>query len=238
MPFPLDTDTEAAIAAGRIRSADLVDLYLRDGVGDPLVLRFWDQPGEASYPGTAALDGGTSNQTYQSMYGRMAIEKTIRFAASLSSEPLVITLDGSRSSDDADIVGQFVDADWHQARVRVRQVLVNIATSALHSLPAWEWHGLLDHRNLTSQTGEPQTWQVKCQGGLFRVRGRRMRTRSHEDQQRRDAGDQFYKGTARMVGIPLMWAKSPNNVPGIRSNGGSTNVGPAGNNGQSSEVAN
>src|SRR5690606_32315408 len=111
MPFPLDSDTEAAIAAGRIKTADLVDFYLRDSEGDPLTLRFWNWPDSASYPGTEDLDGSTAGNTYESMCARMGIAKGIRMAASLSSEPLVITLDGSRSDDDDDLVGKFVDAD-------------------------------------------------------------------------------------------------------------------------------
>lgn len=220
MPFPLDVDTEAAIAAGRIKTADLVDFYLRDGGGDPLILRAWTWPDSAVYPGTADLDGGTSNNTYESLYGRIQITKNIRMAAALSSEPMTITLDGSRSGDDEDWVGRFVDADWHQARVRVRSVMLNFATQALHALPHWEWRGLIDHRNLTLQDGKPASWEVKCQGSLFRVRGRRLKTRSHQDQQVRAAGDQFYKGTARMVGIPLMWGRLPAAIQGVQSNQG------------------
>jgi hypothetical protein len=219
MPFPLDSDTEAAIVAGRIKTADLVDFYLRDGADDPLTLRCWNRLDDAVYPGTTDLDGSTDNQTYQSMYGRIRVAKAIRMAASLSSEPIVITLDGSRSDDDDDWVGQFVDSTWHQARVRVRGVMINMATAALHSQPHWEWRGLIDHRNLTTQAGQPQKWEVKCQGGLFRVRGRRHTTRSQEDQQRRSAGDNFYNATALMVGVPLNWAKAPANIPGLKTNG-------------------
>lgn len=221
MPFPLDADTEAAILAGRIKTADLVDLYLKTSGGSALTLRCWNWPGEASYPGTTDLDGSTSNVTYASMEGRIRVAKAIRMAASLVSEPLLISLDGSRSDDDADWVGQFVDANWHQARVRVRSVMINLATAALHSLPHWEWRGLIDHRNLTSQADQEQTWEVKCQGGLFRVRGRRLNGRNHENQQKRAAGDLFYRGTPRMVGIPLIWARSPANIPGVSSVGGS-----------------
>lgn len=219
MPFPLDVDTEAAIAAGRIKPADLVDFYLRDGDGDPLTLRCWTWPGEATYPGTADLDGSTSDVTYESMYGRIVVPKGIRMAATLASEPLTLTLDGSRSDDDEDWVGRFVDATWHQARVRVRSVLRNFDTGALLSLPHWEWRGRIDQRNLTLKDGEPASWAVTCEGGLFRVRGRRLTTRSHQDQQKRLAGDLFYRGTPRMVGIPLMWARAPAPT-GVHTNGG------------------
>jgi hypothetical protein len=221
MAYSLDAATEAAMAAGQIKSADLYDFYLKTSGGADLKLRCWNWPGSTTYPGTVELDGSTSAQTYESMFGRVKAAWGLRMAASLSSEPLVITLDGSRSTDDADFVGKFVDADWHQRRVRVRRVLIDIATGALNAAPHHEWRGLIDHRNLTSQDDQKQTWEVSCQGGLFRVRGRRLRTRSHEDQQRRAAGDLFYAGTAKMVALPLIWAKAPANIPGIRSNSGS-----------------
>lgn len=226
MPFPLDVDTEADIAAGRVKPADLIDFYLRDGAGDPLTLRCWTWPGDASYPGTSDLDGSTSNVTYESMFGRVRVAKGIRMAASLSAEPLTITLDGSRSDDDEDWTGRFVDADWHQARVRVRGVLRNFATGALNALPHWEWRGLIDHRNLKLQDDEAATWEVSCQGALFRVRGRRLKTRSHQDQQARAAGDKFYVGTPRMVGVPLMWGRYATAIPGATTNGGEP-VGPS-----------
>jgi hypothetical protein len=89
----------------------------------------------------------------------------------------------------------------------------------------WEWRGLLDHRELTQQDGQPQIWDVTCQGGLFRIRGRRLKTRSHTDQQLRSAGDMFYSGTANMIGRPLNWAKKPANIPGAAAGpSGTTNL--------------
>lgn len=109
-------------------------------------------------------------------------------------------------------------------QIRIRQVARNWDTDAFHALPLREWRGLLDHRELVEPATpeEPRIWNVTCQGGLFRVRGRRLSTRSHADQQRRSAGDMFYVGTANMVGRPLSWAKSPGNIPGSSTGGGST----------------
>lgn len=212
----LDTDaaTEAAIAAGRIKAADLVDFYVKTAGGSPLVLRAWNWPGSTTYPGTVGLDGSTASNTYESLYGRIVVPKAVRMAASLASEPLEITLDGSRSADDADWIGRFVDANWHQGKVRVRQVMLDMATEALASKPMWEWRGRLDHRELVTQKDELSIWRVTCQGGLFRIRGRRLKTRSHADQQLRSPGDNFYIGTANMVGRPLNWAKAVGNIPG------------------------
>mgnify|MGYP000373536591 CR=1 FL=1 len=227
--YPTDAATDAAIDAGKIKTADLVDMYLKTSGGSTLNLRAWSWPGTASFPGTLDLDGSTSNNSYESMFGRMIIAKTIRQAASLGSEPLDIQFDASRSGDDEDFVGRFVDAKWHQARIRVRQVLLDWTTEALASAPMWEWRGLLDHRELVEPPldtpDQPRVWNVSCQGGLFRVRGRRLSTRSDADQQRRSPGDRFYSETAKMVGRPLNWSKAPGNIPGKATGSGSSATG-------------
>lgn len=230
MVYPVSSGFEADVAAGRIKSADLVDLYTKDGAGDPAFLRAWTFPGTCTYkandPDGVAGAVGNSDVSYESMCGRIIVKKALRMSASLSSEPLQILLDASRSGDDADWVGRFVDRKWHECRMRVRSIRLNVVTEAVDPEPFWEWHGLIDHANLVrkpsvnGEEGEPQYWELKCQGGLFRVRGRRNRTRSHEDQQIRKAGDKFYQGTPLMVSVPLIWNKAPAALPGVVSNGG------------------
>ncbi len=89
--------------------------------------------------------------------------------------------------------------------------------------------GLLDHRELVEPPldtpDQPRVWNVSCQGGLFRVRGRRLSTRSDADQQRRSPGDRFYSETAKMVGRPLNWSKAPGNIPGKATGSGSSATG-------------
>lgn len=228
MPYPLDSETEADIAAGRLTSCDLVDFYVKDDDGEPAFLRAWTWPGSLSFPANdpAEIDGavGASNVTYEPMPGRLTVAKGLRLAASLASEPCMLTLDASRTGDDADWVGRWVDSNWHQCRMRVRSVAMNPQTLALRTDPHWEFHGLLDHGNLKRKDDDPKVWEIKCQGGLFRVRGRRNHQRTHENQQRRLAGDTFYQGTPKMVGAPLVWAKSPANIPGVQSSGGTIQV--------------
>lgn len=225
MVYPVSSGFEADVAAGRIKCADLIDLYAKDEAGDPAFLRAWTFPGACTYKANDpdGVDGavGNTDVTYETMYGRVIVQKALRMAATLSSEPLQILLDASRSGDDEDFVGRLVDRTWHQCRMRVRQIRLNVATEEVDPEPFWEWHGLIDHMNLVRKPsaegdeGEPQYWEVKCEGGLFRVRGRRMRTRSHEDQQKRLAGDLFYTGTPLMVSVPLIWNKAPAALPGV-----------------------
>lgn len=225
--YPTDAATDAAIAAGKIKAAFLVDMYCKTGAGDELTLRAWDWPGVAYYPGTVDLDGSTADQAYDSLYGRIVVSLAIRMAMSLSSEPLEIQLDGSRSADDDDLIGQWVDADWHQRRIRVRQIMLDWQTEEMAALPLREWRGLMDHRELIepATAQEPRIWNLSCQAGLFRVRGNRLKTRSHADQQLRSAGDMFYSQTAGMVGRPLNWGKSPSNLPGTATGAGGANAG-------------
>jgi len=224
MVYPLDTDTEADLESGLFASADFLDLYVKDSEGAPATLRAWSWPGETSYvandPEEIAGAVGDEDVTYESMYDRMLIPKGLRMAASLSSDPLTILMDGARSGDDEDWVGRFVDSDWHQCRMRVRSIMMRRDTGALRTQPHFEWHGRLNHRNLKRQDGEKLVWEVECQGGLFRVRGRRLRTRTHEDQQKRLAGDLFYQATPLMVGVPLIWNKSQAQIPGVVTNNG------------------
>lgn len=212
MPYPIPPELEDAIEAGRAISADLFDFYVKDSEGAALTLRCWNWPGTIDYPANDHITSG--DVTYEDMHGRIGAEKALRLSASKAAEPLRMTLDGSRSGDDEDFVGRFVDADWHQGRMRLRQITLDSATMLAASAPAWEWHGRLDHRNLTMRKDQPGVWDLTCEGGLFRVRGRRLRTRTHADQQRRSEGDMFYQATALMVGVPLVWAKEQGNVVG------------------------
>jgi len=220
MPYPVPPDWEDQVAAGRFITADLVDLYCADGVGDPLTLRWWNWPGTIDYAANDDPDGdgdlSADPVTYTCMYGRLLVQKALRQSASLSSEALRLTLDASRSGDDEDQVGIFVDADWHQRPVRVRQILLDTVDGTTPTDVVWEWHGLLDHRQNSVKNNQSNVWEVTCQGGLFRVRGRRLKTRSPEDQQRRAPGDRFYDGTAKMVGRPLVWGKQPTTGPGTK----------------------
>jgi hypothetical protein len=147
----------------------------------------------------------------------MRISREIRFTATLASEPLKITVDGSRSLDDDDIVGQWVKSDWYQRNVRVRQVVINPASGAVLEGACWEWNGRMDYRQRPRQGDQPLAWELTCQPGLFRVQGRNMHTRTHADQQRRLAGDLFFQGTPAMVALQPVWGRTTANVPGIRA---------------------
>jgi hypothetical protein len=225
MPFPLMPDAEAEILSGRMGKAMLVDLYSADSEGNPTPIRFWDRPGVLSFPANDLVPGAgrsdppalTDVVAYRSLRGRFQVSREIRFTATLASEPLKITLDGSRSSEDDDIVGQWVDSLWHERNVRVRQVALSKTTGRVLAGAVWEWTGRMDYRQRPRQAAQTLAWELTCQPGLFRVQGRNMHTRTHADQQRRKAGDLFFRDTPVMVALAPVWGRETANLPGVRN---------------------
>lgn len=219
MPHILSPEAEAAFAAGLIAPVVLVDFYLADGAGDPLTLRMSSREFALSYAANDEVDG-TDAVAYSPMFQRMTVDLSVRQAIGFASQPITITLDGSRAGDDEDVSGQFADADWHQRPMRVRLIVVNVETLATPSAPEYEWRGRLDHRAFRRQPDQPSQIVITAQGGIFRVRGANRRLRTHEDQQRRMAGDMFFSGTAKMIAAGIVWGKNPNR-PGIPGGGSS-----------------
>lgn len=231
MPYPLSPDAEEKLAAGRLATVLLVDLYCADDDGPaPIRLSSWHL--ELSYPANDALNDDDS-VNYLPFFGRMTVNRDIRFSQTLSSEPCKITLDGSRAGDDEDPVGLFTDRDWHQRKVRVRQILLDPETWSGSTTPIWEWNGRMDKRQYVRQAGEAQQLTLTNESGLFRIRGRNMHTRTHADQQRRKAGDLFFQPTPLMVGLPIVWGKNVVDLPGgghFSSGGGGGGANGANNN--------
>lgn len=225
MSYPLSSEALAAIAAGRLHSAVLLDLYCRDDDGDPLTLRAWDQPGVLTYAADDTVDGEDTPVDYLSLAGRLQVDVAVRASATLAAEPLIITMDGSRVTDDDDITGAFASAQWHQLRARVRRILLDFETGASPTAPIWEWRGLMDHRQFVTNPGDPDQVILTCEGGLMRTKGRRMHTRTHADQQGRAAGDLFFQATPVMAGMAPSFGKlalgqsNPRNPRPIRITG-------------------
>lgn len=219
--YTLPTEFAAAVAAGRMASVNLVDLYCADSDNDDLTFRWSDRFEALSYPASDAVDG-SDMVTYAGLDRRMEIQRDVRLSQTLASEPVRLILDGSRAGDDDDAIGAFMDCVWHQRRVRVRQVLLDFDTGLSPSEPVWQWWGRLDHRQLQTTPNEPSRLTVTCEGGLFRIRGRRMHTRTHADQQRRKAGDLFFQGTPLMIATPPLWGKAFVSLPGSGGGGSAT----------------
>lgn len=206
MPFPLDSTFEARRDSGRWGDAHLVDLYCVDGVGDPNPIRLCDRVEDLTYPADDDVDG-SSDVTYQAMESRMRIDRNIRFQQTLATDPCKIYFDAAAAGDGDDPVGRFYDTPWHQLRCRIRQITFDADTGATPSDPVWQWVGRMDFRQNIRQGQEANQLVLTAQGGLFRIRGRNMKTRTHADQQNRLAGDLFFQDLPKMVGITLNFGK-------------------------------
>lgn len=204
MPFPLDSTFEDRIDAGRWGDAHLVDLYCLTGETDAPI-RLCDRQEDLVYDAGDHVDAGDA--TYVAMQNRMSIDRSIRFQQSMATDPAKIYFDAAAAGDDDDPIGQLTDRTWHFLGVRIRQISFDADTGATPSDPVWQWVGRMDFRQYVRQAGEVTQLVLTSQGGLFRIRGRNMKTRTHEDQQNRLAGDLFFQDLPKMVGIALNFGK-------------------------------
>lgn len=217
MPFPLDSTFETRRDSGRWGDAHLVDLYCLDGETEATI-RVCDRAEPITFDADDAIDG-TDPVTYEALSSRVRIDRNIKFQQSLATDPLKIYFDGSRAGDDDDPIGEFTDLTWHQRAIRVRQISFDADTGATPSEPVWQWVGRMDFAQYVRAGTEPVQLVLTSQGGLFRVRGRNMKTRTHEDQQRRAPGDLFFQDLPKMVGIPLNFGKKAIEIRGAYRGG-------------------
>lgn len=216
MPYAFDSAFEARRDAGSWGDAHLVDLYCLDGESDAPI-RLCDRVEDLVYDAGDHVDAGDA--TYVAMEGRMRVDRTIRFQQNLATDPAKIYFDAAAAGDDDDPIGQFSDRTWHQLACRIRQITFDADTGGSPSDPVWQWVGRMDFRQNMRQGLEANQLVLTAQGGLFRIRGRNMKTRTHEDQQRRLSGDLFFQDLPKMVGITLNFGKRAIELRGARGAG-------------------
>lgn len=206
MPLPLTTDARNALAAREVAHAWLLDLYTDEGT-----LRCWDQ-------GIAITYGG---DTYEALGDRWRIEGEIKIGADLSPEPLTIGFDGAPQSDDASFIGRLVDRTWHQRRMRLRGLLMNVASNFVTPIGIHlEWNGWMDTISTSDGSGAPSIVTLNCESGILRALDMNLTTCTDEDQRRRLSTDQFFRNVAlkpaQQVPFGTTWGK----IPGGGHNGG------------------
>jgi len=199
MAIPLTQSAQDALDAGKLIPATLIDFYCAD-----IILHGWSWPGELVFEGVQ----------YESLYERITITKRVKTSATLASSPMTIALDASRARDDTDIIGKFIDADYHQSKIRVRTVQLNLNTDPITIDGVLdEYNGRMDVRPINHAPNQEHIIELRCEGGIFRLRGRNMRARTHEDQQIRAPGDRFFEHTPRRVVENPYWGVKPENMP-------------------------
>ncbi|WP_022697933.1 hypothetical protein [Euryhalocaulis caribicus] len=212
MPKNWTTEVEAAAASRQMESAWLFDFYVL-----PDTLRCWDKYGAIT----------VDDEDYESMAGRIRIEGEMRSKIGLSSEPLIITMDGSDGLDDAtpgeeSVSARFLDSTWSQRKVRIRQILFTPGTSHSQQIGiVREWNGYLDFRTRSGARNRPTEIEINCESGTFFYNDASNHTRTYADQQLFSPGDLCFERTPTAVKETLPWWKRRTAIPGRGGSGGS-----------------
>lgn len=207
MPLPLTTDARNALAAREVAHAWLLDLYTTEGT-----LRCWDQIVPVTFGG----------DDYEPLGDRWRIEGEVKVGVDLTPEPLTLVFDGAPQLDDASFVGRLVDRSWHQRRMRLRGLLLNVTSNFTTPIGVHlEWNGWMDTLETSDGVGDVSTIILNCEGGLLRALDRNYTACTDADQRRRLLTDQFMRNVALKPSQEVPFGTTWQNVPGGRGYGGS-----------------
>jgi len=190
----------AALRAGRIELATFLDLFV-----DTESLHCSSLYFPISYD---VGDGVTRD--YEPLADRWTPgEETLSMGTDLTPEPINITFDASRASDDTDFVGRFSDAVWHRRRARLTFVQFVVGTSHVTPIaPLMSFEGNMDFRNNPESENSAPTLVLTIESGTFQYVGRNVQTRTDENQQRFFPGDTFFQDTPGLLGRELPWHRT------------------------------
>jgi hypothetical protein len=207
MPLPLDTATRNALAAREVATAWLLELFCVSAGGSPATLRGWDKTEAITYDGNA----------YEALGDRWGIAGEIRAGADLVAEPLAIWFDGATQLDDASFIGRLVDRQWHQRKVRLRQLLLVPTSNFVTAVGVvMDWRGFMDTLEAPEGDESPSRVTLSCESGTFRARARNMTTVTDRDQRLRDATDASFRNIATKPFQDVPFGTSWSSIPGYR----------------------
>jgi hypothetical protein len=211
MPLPLTTAARNALAAREVAHAWLLDLYTAEGT-----LRAWDKNIPITYGG----------DTYEAQFDRWRIEGDIKIGVDLTPEPLTIVFDGALQSDDSSFVGRLVDSTWHQRRMRIRGLLMDVSSNFTTAIGVHvEWNGWMDTIQANDGIGNTSTIVLNCEGGIMRALDQNLTLCTDADQRRRLSTDQFMRNVAlkpaQEVPFGVSWSKIPGGSGYGSTSGGS-----------------
>jgi|GEM_PF-2087603 len=214
MPLPLTTDARAALEAREVAIAWLLDLYTDEGT-----LRCWDQAIPITYGG----------DTYEALQDRWRIEGEIKIGADLTPEPLTIAFDGAPQTDDASFIGRLLDRTWHQRRMRLRGLLMNVSSNFVTAIGVhMTWNGWMDTISTSDGVGTASVVTLNCESGILRALDMNLTACTDEDQRRRLSTDQFFRNVALKPAQQVPFGTKWINIPGGGSSGGPATTGGGG----------
>lgn len=218
MPLPLTTAARNALAAREVAHAWLLDLYTAEGT-----LRCWDKNIAITYGG----------DTYEALGDRWRIEGEIKIGVDLTPEPLTLAFDGAPQSDDATFIGRLVDRTWHQRRMRIRGLLLDVSSNFTTAIGVHvEWNGWMDTLQTSDGMGSASTVILNCEGGILRALDQNLTTCTDADQKRRLATDQFMRNIALKPSQDVPFGTDWKNIPGGRGYGSTGGGGGGGSGGR------
>lgn len=205
MPLPLTTDARNALAAREVAHAWLLDLYTAEGT-----LRCWDKSVPITYGG----------DDYEPLGDRWRIDGEVKIGVDLTPEPLTLSFGGAPQSDNASFLGRLVDRTWHQRRMRLRGLLLDVSSNFTTAIGVHlEWNGFMDTLQTSDGVGAPSTVILNCEGGLLRALDRTLTTCTDTDQKRRLSTDQFFRNVALKPSQEVPFGTAWSNIPGGRGYG-------------------
>jgi hypothetical protein len=211
MPLPLTTAARNALAAREVAHAWLLDLYTAEGT-----LRAWDKNIPITYGG----------DDYEAQFDRWRIEGDIKIGVDLTPEPLTIVFDGALQSDDASFIGRLVDSTWHQRRMRIRGLLMDVSSNFTTAIGVHvEWNGWMDTIQTNDGIGNTSTIVLNCEGGIMRALDQNLTLCTDADQRRRLSTDQFMRNVALKPSQEVPFGVSWSKIPGGPGYGGTTGGG-------------
>ncbi|MEL7203198.1 MAG: hypothetical protein AAGL19_03445 [Pseudomonadota bacterium] len=205
MPLPLTTAARNALAAREVAHAWLLELFTTEET-----LRAWDKNIDLSY----------ESNTFEGIGDKWRIAGEISMGVDLVPEPLTISFDGSLQNDDTSFIGKLVDNQWHNRKVRLRGMLLDVSSEFTVPIGVHiDWNGFMDQLDTSDTTGQASTISLKCEGGTFRALDRFLVQCTDEDQRRRNANDAFMQNVALKPQQDVPFGKSWSKIAG--SNGSS-----------------
>lgn len=191
------SEAEAILRDGPIQYARIVDVYLDTGTR-----HYW----ELYHPIT--IDDGDGEVTYTPVGGRIVPPSEYSQDQSLDGSTHDIQFDSSRAADNSDFVGELVDADIVQRRVRVRSVLFRPHTNMTE--PVWIFNqqdGIVDEISDSLAVGAESIITLRLSSGTFSYLERRAQTYTPAVQKILHPNDTSLTLIAPLVDVELPWGQ-------------------------------